>query len=161
MAKKEATPKNVLERTYTIPLRREFQKVPGWRKTPKAVRATKQFLVKHMKSDNVKLGSALNQKLWQHGIRNPPHHVKVSVTKDDKGEVKAELFGVKIKELSKEEIKKKEMREKEKIEQKKEEIQAKEEQIKGEELEGTSEAELEKKKKSVEEEKEEIEEKKE
>ena len=84
-----------IERTYTIPLRREFRKVAGWKKTKKAVRAVKEFLQKHMKSDNVKLSTTLNEKLWKHGIKNPPHHIKVSVSKDENGVVNAELFGVK------------------------------------------------------------------
>ena len=58
----------------------------------------KQFLSKHMKSDNVKIGKSINEQIWKHGIKNPPHHVKITVTKDDKGEVKAELFGMKKKE---------------------------------------------------------------
>ncbi len=72
-------------------------KVSRWKKTKKAVTALRQFLSKHMKSDNIKLGKELNQYLWKHGIKNPPHHVKVNVSKDDKGEVKAELFGIKKK----------------------------------------------------------------
>jgi len=47
-----------------------------------------------MKSDDIKLGKELNDKLWEKGIQNPPHHVKVVVTKDDEGVVKAELEGV-------------------------------------------------------------------
>ena len=92
MAKKITTN---IERTYTIPLRKEFRKVANWKQTKKAVSAVKVFLKKHMKSENVKLGASVNEKLWKHGIKNPPHHIKVTVTKDDKGEVKAELFGVK------------------------------------------------------------------
>ncbi|MBU1111608.1 MAG: 60S ribosomal protein L31 [Nanoarchaeota archaeon] len=84
-----------MERTYTVPLRKEYQKVPRWKRTKKAITALKQFLGKHMKSDNVKLGTELNEKMWKHGIKNPPHHVKVSVTKDKDGVVKAELFGAK------------------------------------------------------------------
>ncbi len=94
MAKK--TTETSIERTYTIPLRKEFRKVPNWRQTKKAVKAVREFLVKHMKSDQIKLGKSLNEKLWNHGIRNPPHKVKVTVRKDEKGEVKAELFGTKI-----------------------------------------------------------------
>lgn len=92
MAKEEST-KIVLERTYNVPLRKEYQKVPNWKRTKKAVKALREFLVKHMKSEQVKLGKALNEKLWRHGIRNPPHHVKVTVTKDERGKVQAELFG--------------------------------------------------------------------
>ena len=47
-----------------------------------------------MKSENVKLSKELNEAVWKHGIRNPPHHVKVKVTKDDKGVVNADLFPV-------------------------------------------------------------------
>lgn len=101
MAKTET---KTIERIYTIPLRKEYAKAPIWRKTKKAVKAVKQFLTKHMKSEDVKLGKALNENLWKHGIRNPPHKVKVSVTKDDKGVVRAELFGVKA-EQPKEETK--------------------------------------------------------
>ena len=98
MAKKEI---KMIERTYNVPLRKEFQKVPRWQKSQKAVKALRQFLSKHMKSDNVKIGKSINEEMWKHGIKNPPHHVKVNVTKDDKGEVKAELFGMKKKEEKK------------------------------------------------------------
>lgn len=104
MAKKEEI--KTLERTYNIPLRKEYLKVPMWRRTKKAVAAVKQFLTRHMKSEDIKLGAKLNEELWKHGIRNPPHHIKVTVTKDEKGAVKAELFGVKVEEKKKEETKK-------------------------------------------------------
>ena len=97
MAKKTEAKGKTIERTYNIPLRKEYQKVPRWKRTKKAVTALRQFLVKHMKSENVKLSKELNQKVWQHGLRNPPHHVKVNVSKDEKGEVRAELFGAKKK----------------------------------------------------------------
>lgn len=99
---KNNTSKKVLERTYNVPLRREYQKVAYWKRTKKAVTAMRQFIIKHMKSENVKLGKELNDKLWQHGIRNPPHHVKITVTKNEQGEVRAELFGVTTKEVKKE-----------------------------------------------------------
>ena len=46
-----------------------------------------------MKSEVVKIGKFLNEELWKHGIKNPPHKVKVTATKNDKGEVFAEKFG--------------------------------------------------------------------
>ncbi len=102
MAKTES---KKLERTYNIPLRKEYRKVANWKQTKKAVKATKEFLARHMKSNDIRLGKHLNEKLWQHGIKNPPHHVKVTTIKDDKGVVRAELFGHKI-EKKKEEKKK-------------------------------------------------------
>lgn len=90
------------ERTYVIPLRREFLKAPLYRRTKKATTALKEFLTKHMKSQDVRLGRDLNEFIWKHGIQNPPSRVKVTVTKDDKGVVKAELFGSKYQEMTKE-----------------------------------------------------------
>ena len=95
MAKKETA--KTIERTYNVPLRKEYRKVPRWRKTKKAVDALREFLEKHMKSQDVKLSTELNEHVWKHGIKNPPHHVKVSVTKDEKGVVNADLFGAKEK----------------------------------------------------------------
>ena len=92
------------ERTYTIPLRKEFSKSPRYKRTNKAVEAVRSFLERHMKSDDIVIGEHLNKELWKHGIRNPPSRVKVNVIKDDEGKVRVELFGVEIK---KEEPKKK------------------------------------------------------
>jgi large subunit ribosomal protein L31e len=69
----------MVERTYNIPLRKEFNKVPSYKKTSKAVKATRNFLQKHMKVDVVKLGRHLNQELHKNGRKNPPHHIKVKV----------------------------------------------------------------------------------
>ena len=88
------TAEKTLERTYNVPLRKEYMKAPRWNRTKKAVTALRQFLVKHMKSENVLLSKELNEELWKRGIQNPPHHVKVKVMKDDKGVVKADLFAV-------------------------------------------------------------------
>ncbi len=88
------TTEKTLERTYNVPLRKEYMKAPRWNRTKKAVIALRQFLAKHMKSEKVLLSKELNEEMWKHGIQNPPHHVKVNAVKDDKGVVKAELFAV-------------------------------------------------------------------
>lgn len=84
------------ERTYTIPLRKEWLKTVKYKRAKKAVRAIREFLMRHMKAavmEDVKLGKYLNLELWKHSIKRPPSRVKVNVTKDDKGIVRAELFG--------------------------------------------------------------------
>ena len=93
MAKKEETSKPVLERNYNIPLRSETLKVPPHKKAKKAIRAVREFISKHMKTKEVKFGKYLNLKIWEHGIKNPPHHVQVTAVKDDKGKVFVELTG--------------------------------------------------------------------
>ena len=68
-------------------------KAPRWNRSKKAVKALREFLAKHMKSEDVKISKSLNEAVWVHGIKNPPHHVKINVTKNDKGEVYATVFG--------------------------------------------------------------------
>ncbi len=85
--------KIVLERTYIVPLRREWLKVPKYKRAKKAATALRQFAAKHMKAEIVKIGKYINLELWKHGIKNPPHKVKVICTKDDKGIVFVEMVG--------------------------------------------------------------------
>lgn len=112
-----------LERTYTIPLRKEWQKAPKYKRSKKAIRAIKEFLIQHVKAEekNLKIGEALNKLIWKHGIKNPPPRVKVNVLKNEKGITYVDLFGVELK--AKEETKEKKLTEKivEKIVGKKEE----------------------------------------
>lgn len=97
-----------LERTYTIPLRREFQKAPKYKRAKKAVTAVREFMQKHMKSKNILIGPKLNLKIWERGIKNPPHHIKVVAIKDEKDDiVRVELFGFKFDKKEKKEAKKK------------------------------------------------------
>ena len=86
---------DTIERTYNIPVRRAFQKVPRWRKTKKAVTAAKEFLAKHMKSSDIRLDKAVNEEMWKHGGKNPPHHIKVFAVKDKEGVVRASLVDAK------------------------------------------------------------------
>jgi large subunit ribosomal protein L31e len=106
MAKKDDSPKLVLERTYNIPLRKAYMKSPRYLRAKKAISALKIFLVKHMKSEDVRLGKHLNEIVWAKGMRNPPHHVSVNVVKEESGIVRAELVGKPIYEAKKEEPKK-------------------------------------------------------
>lgn len=81
-----------LERTYTVPLRHGFSQAPAYKRSPRAVRTLRAFIVRHMKSEEVKIGPALNELLWARGLRHPPPRVKVTAVKED-GIVKVELFG--------------------------------------------------------------------
>ncbi|MFH1682543.1 MAG: 50S ribosomal protein L31e [Candidatus Woesearchaeota archaeon] len=94
--KKEAEKKIVLERVYNVPLRREFLKVPRYKRGKKAVNALRSFLVRHMKSDKIFIGKYANLKIWEHGIKNPPHHIKIVAKKDEDGKVIAELEGAPV-----------------------------------------------------------------
>lgn len=94
------------EKIFTIPLRDVYS--PGNR--PKraniAGRLVREFLKKHTKSDDIKIGNSINEAIWARSIQKPPHSVRVHVLKADKT-VYAELVGVEIKLPSAEEAKKK------------------------------------------------------
>lgn len=85
MAKKEIP--NKTEREYIIPLRKKYQLAARYKKTPKAVKTVKEFLVKHMQirdrdTNKIKIDKFLNEILWFNGIRNPPHKVRVKAVKE-------------------------------------------------------------------------------
>ncbi len=84
-----------LERTYTIPLRREWLRVPKYKRAKRAIHAVQNFLKRHMRAEleNVKVGNSINLEIWKHGIRNPPSRVRITTKKDDNGIVFAEMFG--------------------------------------------------------------------
>ena len=98
MAKK--APIQKLERTYNVPLRKEFLKTPKYKRAKKAVKALREFVSKHMKSEDVNIGADVNKLIWKHGIKNPPHHVKVTVTKEE-DKVSVVLEGNKLREAVK------------------------------------------------------------
>ena len=128
MAKKTNEKKIVLEREYVIPLRKEWLKVPVYKRAKKAIKAIKEFLTRHMKLyDNdlrkVKIGRWLNEEIWKRGIKKPASKILVKAIKYDSGEVVVEL--VKLSERAKklEEIEKKRKETKEKKEEAKKEAE--------------------------------------
>jgi large subunit ribosomal protein L31e len=107
------------EKIFTIPLREVFPRGRAHR-TKDASRLVREFLIKHMKSENVKIGKSINENLWKRGIQKPPRRVRIHAIKEE-DIVYAELLGVEIKTPSKEELKKKEEKKKEKEKKIKEE----------------------------------------
>jgi len=81
------------EKIYVIPLRRIFLGFPKYKRANKALRGVREYLEKHLKSDKIRIGKGLNEEIWKHGIKEPPHHVKVIAKKDKDGVINAELFG--------------------------------------------------------------------
>lgn len=85
-----------LERSYVIPLRKGFVKVPKYYRSKRAINQIKDFISKHMKSEDIKIGKELNEYVWKHGIKNPPGKVKVKAIKDG-NTVTVELEGFEYK----------------------------------------------------------------
>ncbi len=93
--KKKSEKKIELERTYVVPLRKGFLKVPRYKRGKKAIKVLKEFLAKNMKVEDrdlnkVKIDIYLNNEIWFRGIKKPLHKVKVIAKKID-GVVYAQL----------------------------------------------------------------------
>ena len=87
MAKKTETKTENVEKEYTIPLRQKWKKVPRYKRANKAIRAIKEFLVRHMKIrdrdlSKIKVDKYLNEVVWFRGIKNPPSKIKVKAIKE-------------------------------------------------------------------------------
>lgn len=151
--------KKILERVYTVPLRKEWLKTPKYKRAKKAVKALKEFIARHMKVENhdiekIKVDPWVNRALWLRGIKKPAHKITIKAIKDSNGVVKVEFVGLppkfkveeaklkkkieKIKKLEEEKEKERERRkkeeekvkiEKEKGEEKKEEAKTEEEKL--------------------------------
>ena len=85
-----------VDKSFIIPLRREWSKVQKFKRGKKAITAIKEYLYRHMKCDSVLIGNALNEFVWAHGIQNPHHKIEVHAIKDKDGTVFADLKGVEI-----------------------------------------------------------------
>jgi large subunit ribosomal protein L31e len=79
-----------MERVYIIPLR-DVKRVPRTIRSPKAVRLVREFTKKHMKSDDIKIDSSVNEKIWERGIQKVPPKIKVKATKEEDGSVSVTL----------------------------------------------------------------------
>ncbi|MCK9569247.1 50S ribosomal protein L31e [Candidatus Pacearchaeota archaeon] len=108
----EKKTENKIEREYVIPLRKEWMKVPRYRKTNKAVKAVKEFLARHMKIrdrdlNKIKVDRYVNELLWMRGVKNPPSKIKVKAIKEG-DVVRVELVdmpaNIKFKKLREEKV---------------------------------------------------------
>ena len=95
-APKPKEPKQLLEREYIVPLRKEWLKVPKYKRANKATKALKEFLAKHMKIYDrdlrkIKIDIDLNNEIRFRGMEKPPAKIKVKATKYDDDIVRVEL----------------------------------------------------------------------
>jgi len=150
MAKQESKT-DKLEREYVIPLRCEWKKVPRYRRAEKAIKAIREFLVRHMKIRDrdlkkIRIDKYLNEEIWFRGIKKPPAKIKVKAIKetdsDGKEIVRVELINysekAKFKRLREEKIFKEgeeKAKKKKEAEKPKEEVETKESEEKKEESE--------------------------
>ena len=80
-----------IERIYTVPLSRAWIG-PKLRRAKRAVTILKEFTVKHMKTDKIKIQKDVNELLWKKGIGSPPRRIQVKMIKDEEGIVEVSLI---------------------------------------------------------------------
>lgn len=99
------------ERVFTINIRRAIIKTPRWKNSNKAISVIREHLKQHMKTDNIRIGKTINERIWSRGDQKPPGKIKIKAikTQDDDGNdiVKAEMWGQVFEEELKEEPEKK------------------------------------------------------
>ncbi|HSB57233.1 MAG TPA: 50S ribosomal protein L31e [Nitrosopumilaceae archaeon] len=75
-----------IERVYTINLGKVLLS-PNNQRAKRAINMIREFAVRHMKSENVKIEEDVSHLVWARGIRHPPRKIRVKLTKDDDGAV--------------------------------------------------------------------------
>ena len=114
-----------LSRVYTINLGKAWL-TPRYRRTDRVVNMVREFAIKNMKSDEVKIDQDLGRHIWARGKTNPPRKVRVKMIKDEDDIVTVSLYEEAI-ETEEEEEEEKGRSKKVKKEEKEEEEQEKEE----------------------------------
>jgi large subunit ribosomal protein L31e len=89
--KEKKTDAKAGERIYNINLTEAYKKALR-RRSPYAVRIVKDYVKKHSKAKEVKIGSKLNESIWARGIKRPARSVRVKVVTEE-GIAKIELMG--------------------------------------------------------------------
>ena len=82
--------KVLLEREYTIPLKRVYFRQRTQR-AARAIRLIKEFVQRHVKVENVVIDEKLNMYIWSRGIEKPPRRVRVKVIKTEEDTAKVML----------------------------------------------------------------------
>ena len=62
------------EQIYIIPLR-AVQHTPRWERGKRAMKAIRDFLAQHMKSEDIKLAQNINEAVWERGSHKPPSRI--------------------------------------------------------------------------------------
>jgi len=80
-----------LSRVYTINLGKAWL-TPRYRRTDRVVNMVREFAIKNMKSDEVKIDQSLGKHIWARGKTNPPRKVRVKMVKDEDDIVTVSLY---------------------------------------------------------------------
>lgn len=91
-----------VERVYTINLGKVLLS-PNNQRAKRAINMIREFAIRHMKSEDIKIEEDVSHLVWARGIRHPPRKIRVKLTKDDDGTVLISKYEEETK-IKKEEI---------------------------------------------------------
>lgn len=70
-----------IERLYTVPLGKAYD-YTRTKRARRSISLLREFLVRHMKSVNVRISESLNEFIWARSMQKPPRKVKIKVVKE-------------------------------------------------------------------------------
>lgn len=76
----------------TVHIHKYVKGVQFKKRAPKALKALREFASKEMRTKDVRIDESVNKFLWSQGIRNPPHRIRVRLSRkrcDDPDKVHA------------------------------------------------------------------------
>ena len=86
-----------IEKVYTIPLRSGWVNEPRSKRSNRAIRDIRKFIIKNTKVKGVKISKGINELVFSRGFQKPPGKIKVEV-KGDLETVQVKLPGEAIEE---------------------------------------------------------------
>ncbi len=109
-----------VERVYTINLGKVLLS-PNNQRAKRAINMIREFAIRHMKSEDVKIEEDVSHLVWARGIRHPPRKIRVKLTKDGDGTVLISKYQEEKPKKEETVVKKPKSKKTEKVEEKTEE----------------------------------------
>ncbi|MCJ7817559.1 MAG: 60S ribosomal protein L31 [Candidatus Thorarchaeota archaeon] len=81
-AEKEEEEEIIDERIYTVPLRKAYWTGSRLRRANRSVRILREFVVKHMKPEELLIQQEVNEQIWARGMQKPPRRLRIRATKN-------------------------------------------------------------------------------
>ena len=89
----------MIEKIYTINLKKATTKTPRWKRAKKSMSFIREFLKRHMKADEIRIGKSITEKVWMYGGKKIPNKIRIKAVETEEGEkeekrkvIKAELL---------------------------------------------------------------------
>jgi len=79
--KGKSTINEVVTREYTINLHKRIFGIGSKRRAPRAIKAVREFAVKQMATQDVRIDARLNKHLWSKGVKGVPCRVRVRLAR--------------------------------------------------------------------------------